>query len=69
MNPNRLQQLLLLSSKEVGDYSYGSIKEVDYQTLVQLIGREVLTLQNRHGNIKPAKVCAYFGIEEEKQDA
>lgn len=65
MNPNRLQQLLLLSSVEVGDYTNGSIKEIDYQKLVKLIGQEVLTLQNRHGNIKPRVIKAYFGVDDE----
>lgn len=34
----------------------------DYKKFAMLLGQKVLTLQNRHGNIKPRRVKEYFGL-------
>ena len=36
----------------------------DLEYLAELIGKEVLTLQNRHGNIKPRVIKQFFGVDE-----
>lgn len=60
----RIEELSMLCYEEVGDYSYGSIKVFNHKLFAELIGKEVLTLQNRHGNIKPRVIKQFFGVDE-----
>lgn len=61
---NRIEELSLLCWEEVGDYTYGSFKAFNHKLFAELIGKEVLTLQNRHGNIKPRVIKEFFGVDE-----
>jgi len=64
MNPKRVKCLMDKAYEPFKKQGSYFTQELLLAEFARLIGEEVLTLQNRHGNIKPRVVKAYFGVED-----